>query len=67
MIQFDKQIFQMGGSTTKQLMSVRMDFQVKELESFLAKSAAAPWRLTALHQPPQILGDKNTKQRGVHD
>jgi len=27
--------------------------KVKELESFLAKSAAAPWRLTALHQPPQ--------------
>lgn len=27
--------------------------KAKELESFLAKSAAAPWRLTALHQPPQ--------------
>ncbi|CAK9041448.1 unnamed protein product [Durusdinium trenchii] len=27
--------------------------KVKELDNFLATSAAAPWRLSALHQPPQ--------------
>jgi hypothetical protein len=47
--------------------------QAKELESFLAKSAAAPWRLTALHQPPQpdpkeeliVLSICNTEKGGV--